>query len=155
MNTSKGLTGLGCLGWAIVIFSLFFVAASVTELITGPAAGTEKPTEPGVLVGLLVFFGGAAYGGWRLANSNNKAPLSQNEREQRVLTLAAANNGRVTVAEVALRCAISVDEAKATLLHLVNTGVAETWLSEGEAVYVFAGLEDETKAAAQDPFRSS
>jgi hypothetical protein len=153
MNTAKGWSLFGCLGWGVVVLSLFFVAASITELITGPSPNTEKPTEPAVLVGLLVFFAATAYGGWRLTRNGMAAPLSQNEREQRVLTLAAANNGRVTVAEVALHAGFGVDEAKATLNHLVNTGVAETWLSEGEAVYVFAGLDNETKAAAQDPFR--
>jgi hypothetical protein len=140
------------MGWVLVILSLFFVGASVTELITGPPATDPEPTEPAVLVGLLLFFAATGYGGWQLTRRGSPSALSVHEREQRMLALAAASGGRLTLAEAAFGTQMGVDAAKQTLNALVNSGVADTWLHEGEAVYVFTGLQAGIKAAAQDPF---
>jgi hypothetical protein len=79
-------------------------------------------------------------------------PANEAERERRVLRLAEREDGRVTVPEVAARCAMTMDEAKAELDRLVLQRVAEIQVtSDGVLVYVFRGfLPDRDKARATD-----
>ena len=60
------------------------------------------------------------------------------ERERRVFGVAEREQGRVTVLEVASRCDLTADEAKALLDDLVLRKVAQLHVSEeGVLVYVF------------------
>ncbi|MCC7369446.1 MAG: hypothetical protein IT306_13545 [Chloroflexi bacterium] len=160
---------------AVAVGCLFFVAASVVELATG---GDGK-TSPAVYAGLLVFFGGMAavsgFGAWKLYRSRPAAsgaarpgaggtgggygyggppepPRTAEEREQRVLDLARAQRGRVTLPEVASACDMTVTDSKETLDTMVLQGIAELRVTEtGVLVYVFPGfLSDEEKRGAQD-----
>ncbi len=149
-------TLLGVAGLVVALISAFFFAAALTELATGG----DGTTSTGVYVGLIVFFGLAmAAGAWlawtRLWRAPGRAghrppPLSEAEREQRILDLAERQGGRVTVAEAASRCDLTVAESKAALDRLVLHGVAELRVSEGGVlVYVFPGfLSDDEKARA-------
>lgn len=138
-------------GFAVLIFSVFCICAAVGDLVTG---GDGK-TEPGVLLGLLLFFLGTAYGGWRLFRGARPpkpgaAGTPERERERVILAFAQAENGRVTVAEVATSCGLSVADAKATLDALCKQGVAELAMTDaGVLVYCFPGfMSDEEKARA-------
>ena len=151
-------TLLGIAGLVVALFAALFFTVAITELATG---GDGK-TSLGVYVGLIVFLGlTMAAGAWlawtRLWQAPGRAghrppPMSDAEREQRVLDLAERQGGRVTVAEVASRCDLTVDASKAALDQLVLHGVAELQVSEqGVLVYVFPGfLSDEEKARAGD-----
>jgi hypothetical protein len=72
--------------------------------------------------------------------------------ENRVLRFAEKEHGRVTIAEVAARCDLTVSEAKAILDGFVVQEVAALHVTDGGVlVYVFAGfLSDEDKARAED-----
>ena len=153
MQTLLGLAGL-----VVALFGALFFTIAVTELATG---GDGK-TSLGVYIGLVVFLGlTTAAGAWlawtRLWRAPGRAghrppPMSDAEREQRILDLAERQGGRVTVAEVASRCDLTVDASKAALDQLVLHNVAELQVSErGVVVYVFPGfLSDEEKARAGD-----
>lgn len=155
----------GCLaavGFAIALFSSFFVATAVVESMTG---GDGK-TSPGVYAGLILVFGGMMAGGlylaWRMLRKR-PAPAGQTggpwagpqtdaDRERIVLRFAESEKGRVTIPEVASRCNLTVTEAKAALDRLVTLNAAVIQVTQsGVLVYVFPGfLSDEDKAQAKD-----
>lgn len=140
-------TLLGVLGGFVLLFSLFVFVAAIGDL----ASGKE---EPGLMIGLMVFFGGTAYGGYRLTRhgfAKSGAPaLAPGERDRRVLELASSAGGRLTVAEVALLPGFDVDSARATLDRLCQKDVAIHAVSDGGTlVYVFDGLLPGTKESAE------
>jgi hypothetical protein len=167
---------LGAVGIGIMLFSGFFVAAALGDILSG---GDGK-TSMGVLVGLLVFFGGlflvGAYLAWRMFLSPRAraagrsgadgssgpatgspappcpAPPSDADRERQILRFAEAEKGRVTVPEVATHCDMTLAEAKAALDRLVLQQAASIQVTRaGVLVYVFPGfLSDEDKASATD-----
>jgi hypothetical protein len=79
-------------------------------------------------------------------------PDADADRERRILQFAEAEKGRVTVAEVAAHCRLTVTQSKTDLDRLVAQHVAELQVTEhGVLVYVFSGfLSDEDKASAHD-----
>lgn len=162
---------LGAVGIGIVLVSGFFVAAALGDILSG---GDGK-TSMGVLVGLLVFFGGlmavGAYLAWRMfrprgasvganggaggdqAGSGRRTrPPTDADRDRQVLRFAETEKGRVTVPEVAAHCDMTIAEAKATLDRLVLQQAATIHVTQaGVLVYVFPGfLSDEDKARATD-----
>ncbi len=135
---------LGILGVLIGLVSLMFVAMAIGDL----AFGSKDGTAPSVLIGLLVFFlGTGCSGGWLVkwglfTNPKAVPPVSEFEKEQRVLMLAGARGGRLTVADVALSCRLGVEDGKATLDRLVDTGVAMLHITDdGGFFYVFKDLQ--------------
>lgn len=161
----------GALGVVIALVGgLFFTVFAVEA-----ASGGNGRTEPGVYAGLIVFFGGMTAAGsflaWRMLRPRSSAggaarpgsstgtgrtprpaATSEADRERRVLRLAEKERGRVTVPEVAARCDMTVEEAKALLDRLVVHDVAEIHVTDsGVLVYVFPGfLSDRDKARARD-----
>jgi hypothetical protein len=83
---------------------------------------------------------------------DEQPPATPAERERRILRLAERGRGRVTIPEVAARCAMTVAEAKSELDRLAAAGVAQIQVTQnGVLVYVFPGfLSDEEKASARD-----
>lgn len=170
-------TLLGWVGIAIALFGgLFFAMFLVTAL-----TGGDGKTEPGVLAGLVVFFGGMTAAGlalaWRMFTTRPAPaggatrpgtgepgrpsstgfrppapPASPTERERAVLRFVQQQHGRVTVAEVASVCDITVVDAKATLDGFVLQEAAQLQITDsGVLVYVFPGfLSDEEKRGAKD-----
>ncbi len=128
-------------GWAIGLVSLVFVAAAVGDLVKGSAK-----TPPGVLVGLLLFFLGTAYAGYRLArgSSKDKAEVAAERaafEEQALLKAAEKNGGRLTLAEAIALSGLSLARCKAVLERFSASGVAELDFDpESNVVYRFPGL---------------
>jgi hypothetical protein len=169
---------LGALGIGIALFGALFFFYFSTELATG---GDGK-TRPGVLVGLIVFFGGmlatGLYLAWRMFRTRPASPPTTGaarpgsstggsqggsappspprtdaERERRVLHLAQREHGRVTIPEVASRCDMTIAESKATLDGLVLNHVAEIQVTPGGVlVYVFAGFLSDSDKASATDF---
>jgi hypothetical protein len=110
-----------------------------------------------VLLGLVVFFGGVAFTGIHLYRANRRVPTADDttpelEREQRILLLAESQGGRVTLAEVAAHCHMSVADSKRELERLATSGVAELQFVDGGTtfVYLFPGfMTAEAKASAR------
>lgn len=131
----------------VALTSSFFVAAAIGDLLTG------SDTSTGVLVGMLVFFGGisagAGYGAVRLWRTPRFDPVSA---EPALLALAREQQGRITVAEAALTLKVPLARAKEALDHLVAHGAAQLLVSEGgELVYAVGGfLSAREKDAALD-----
>jgi hypothetical protein len=93
----------------------------------------------------LVFFAGVTLTGLYIARRNfgriQHNAMSEFEQEQALLGLARANGGRVTVAEVASGCKLTVADSKATLERLTLQGVAEVVVTDdGSVAYDFKGL---------------
>ena len=192
MSVERGL--LGCAGIGMALVGGLFLTTFLVTLLSG-----EANTEPGVLAGLIVFFGGMLATGlfvaWRMfrhrplhshgvgrpaaahhghrghgparrvqpqagfgapsrpsASQPPPPPQTDDERERSVLRFAESEHGRVTVAEVATGCNMSLADAKATLDRLVILDVSEIRVTQnGVLVYVFPGfLSDEEKAQATD-----
>lgn len=140
------MQAMGCLGLLILASSAFFVMAAIADLISG-----DSKTEPGVLLGLLVFFALTGYGGYRMYRGG-KRPPNPIPPQQRILALAEKNQGRITLAEVVLYCDLKTEEAREHLKTMVRQGLAELHVSEGgEEVYAFGGLMPEEKRSATDP----
>lgn len=150
------------IGVGVALLGAGLLASAVIDLATGGNPETPRPT----LVGLIVLFVAMTWWGfrgawpelgprplarrllaWREAGQGPRVKPTDPavrmvaEREQRVLSLAEKEQGRVTVLEVAGRCNLTADEAKAQLDGLVLRKVAELHVSEdGVLVYVFPGL---------------
>ena len=150
-----GLSAFFSLGSAM-FFTMFAI-----DLITGG----NPDTRPGVLAGLVIFFGGvtvsSGYAAWRMLTTKGlraRAPDVDRDAgvdialEARVLALAAQTHGRVTVAEIAVACAVPLEQAEATLDGLAQRGHANLLITDdGQQVYVLAGfLSDQEKSQAHD-----
>jgi hypothetical protein len=73
------------------------------------------------------------------------------DKEQAVLAYAATVTGRVTVAEVAGHCQLTIAESKQLLDRFAVNGAAEILVSEdGTMLYDFGILTPTEKAQAQD-----
>jgi hypothetical protein len=147
------------IGVGIALLGAGLLAAAVVGLVTGGDGETNH-------VGLIAIFGAMTWWGLNIAwpelgprslarqlharraagqspgtRATDPAALEAAEREKRVLHLAEKEQGRVTALEVAGRCDLTVDEAKALLNELVLRQVAELHVSdEGVLVYVFPHL---------------
>jgi hypothetical protein len=128
---------LAVISGLLALTSLLFVFAALDDLIGG-----DSDTGTGILIGLLIFFGGvtAAFGAGAVALWRKKA-FDPATAEATVLQLAAQRGGLLTVAEVAIGLQVPLLAAKEALDHLVVHGAAETRVSEGgELVYAVRGL---------------
>ena len=130
--------GCGLLGVGLALFSLFFVVAAFSDLVIN-----RNPKEVGVLVGMIVLFGGLAAAGvftaWKFLRS---APAPPNvDLENRILQLAEAKSCRLTVGMVALHCRVSIGESREALERMVLQGAANPLVEDdGGIVYDFSDL---------------
>jgi hypothetical protein len=130
--------GCGILGIGLALISLFFVVAAVSDLIV-----KHDPKEVGVLVGMIVLFGGLAAGGlfaaWKFMRG---APARPNfDLENRILQLADAKGRRLTVGMVALHCRASIEESRTALERMALQGAATVQVEDdGGIVYDFSDL---------------
>lgn len=120
------------------LVSLFFVIAAISDLISN-----REPDKTGVVIGLLVFFGGLAavgvFAAWRFMRS---APAQPNfDLENRILQLADAKGCRLTVGMVALHCRVSIEESRTALERLALQGAANVEVeNDGGIIYDFSDL---------------
>jgi hypothetical protein len=122
---------LGSLGALLLLLSLPFVGMALWELFNPPEDVTR-----GVSVALLFLFSGTAYVGWLLVKRNFW--VSKQKLEQRILELAHAQDGTLTVYDVALLPDVSTKTAKTTLDALVQEGLATSYVNtEGTMLYLF------------------
>lgn len=86
------------------------------------------------------------------SSQNNSTP-SEQEKQSLVLKAAKQNNGRLTIAEVAMDTTLSLDESKSILESMCTEGIAELQITDGGSlVYVFTGLlTDKEKDTAKEP----
>jgi hypothetical protein len=130
--------GCGILSIGLALLSLFFVVAAFFDLVINRDA-----KEVGVLVGMIVLFGGLAAAGvfaaWKFMRS---APAAPNfDLENRILQLAAAKGCRLTVGMVALNCRVSIEESRAALERMALQGAANVEVEDdGGIVYDFSDL---------------
>jgi hypothetical protein len=172
----------GGLGVVVALFGALFFVFFVGELSTGGDGKTQPGVYAGLVVFFGGVMASGAYLAWRMLFSRRTAsgaarpgagstggaarrrasqqattpddapPATPAERERRVLRLAEAEHGRVTIPEVASRCTMTIEESKRELDRLVLSQVAEIQVTaSGVLVYVFPGfLSDEDKARASD-----
>ncbi|MFL6337335.1 MAG: hypothetical protein ACJ754_28885 [Pyrinomonadaceae bacterium] len=130
--------GCGILGIGVALISLFFVVAAISDLVIN-----HNPKDVGVLIGMIVLFGGLAAGGiyaaWKFMR---RAPVGPNfDLENRILQLAAAKGCRLTVGMVALHCRASIEESRAALERMALQGAANVQVeNDGGIVYDFSDL---------------
>ena len=130
--------GCGILSICGVLVCLFFVIAAISDLLL-----KREPDKVGVLIGLVVFFGGLAAAGvfaaWKFMRSAPAAP--NHELENRILQLAEAKGCRLTVGMVALHCRVSIEESRAALERMALQGAANVEVEDdGGIVYDFSDL---------------
>lgn len=139
--------GCGILGIGVALFSLFFVVAAFSDLVLN-----RDSKEVGVLVGMIVLFGGLAAAGaftaWKFMRS---APAAPNvDIENRILQLAESKGCRLTVGMVALHCRLSIEESRAALERMVTLGAANPLVEDdGGIVYDFSDLLPSGKSAPE------
>ena len=130
--------GCGILGIGLALFSLFFVVAAFFDLIIN-----REAKEVGVLVGMIVLFGGLAAAGiftaWKLMRSTPAPPNT--DIENRILQLAEAKGCKLTVGMVALHCRLGIEESRAALEKMVLQGAATPLVEDdGGIIYDFSDL---------------
>lgn len=117
------------------------VAMAISDLVTG-----TPDTEPGVLVGLLIFFSGTALASaymakTQLTDGGRTEKLEAHHHETIILKLAMQHNGRLNIAQIAALSPLSVNDAQVAIKTLTTQGVAELeFTADGEVFYLFAGL---------------
>ncbi|MCU0392527.1 MAG: hypothetical protein MUE81_15550 [Thermoflexibacter sp.] len=122
------------IGVVIGVFGLFAMLGTIIN--------TEKDTIS-TTIGLFIFSGIMAGGGFWLVRS---AMLSSKKRkdnslENTVLRVAALNQGRLTVAQLALHANITTQAAENMLNTMQERGFAHISVSEeGAIIYEFTGL---------------
>lgn len=124
---------LGSFGVFLLLMSLPFVGMTLWDFFSP----TENPeTSRGILIALVLLFGGIGYVGWMLIKNNFW--LSRHKLEQRILELAQAHHGTLTVYDVALLPEVSPRAAKNALDALVHEGLATSYVNaEGTILYLF------------------
>ena len=139
--------GCGVIAVGLTLFSLFFVVAAFFDLVIN-----RDPKEVGVLVGMIVLFGGLAAAGvfaaWKLFRSKPAQPNF--DLEHRILQLAGAKGCRLTVGMVALNCRVSIEESREALERLALQGAANVQVEDdGGIVYDFSDLLPSGQASPQ------
>ncbi len=130
--------GCGILSICGSLLSLIFVFAAISDLVSN-----REPDKTGVVIGLLVFFGGLAavgvFAAWKFMRS---APAQPNfDLENRILRLAEAKGCRLTVGMVALHCRASIEESRDALERMALQGAANVQVEDdGGIVYDFSDL---------------
>jgi hypothetical protein len=128
------------LGFIMAVTSSFFVIAALSDLFY---PGPNLDTEPGILLGLLVFFSlFTVAGGYMFYVNLRNLRRDRDERmEQELLRVIAKYKGRVTPIEVATDTRLSLTEAEQALRRLARRGQGELKITtDGELVYVFTGF---------------
>ena len=139
--------GCGILGICLALVCLFFVVAAFFDLVIN-----RDPKQVGVLVGMIVLFGGLAAAGvfaaWKFMRG---APATPNfDLENRILQLAEARGCRLTVGMVALNCRVSIEESRAALERMALQGAANVEVEDdGGLVYDFSDLLPSGKQQAR------
>ena len=130
--------GCGILSIGGVLVCLFFVVAAISDLVLN-----REPDKVGVLIGMVVLFGGLAAAGvftaWKFMRG---APAQPNfDLENRILQLAEAKGCRLTVGMVALHCRASIEESREALERMALQGAASVQVEDdGGIVYDFSDL---------------
>ena len=130
--------GCGILSIGLTLVSLFFVVAAFSDLVV-----KRDPKETGVLIGLIILFGGLAAVGVFIAwKFMRKAPAVPNvDLENRILQLAEAKGCRLTVGMVALHCRASIEESRDALERMALQGAANVQVEDdGGIVYDFSDI---------------
>lgn len=129
----------------VSLFGVVLVCAAIGDLVGG-----DGKTGPGMLVGLLVFFGGITAGtGWGALRLWRGGGFRPEAHEARVLQLARENGGRLSVADVSIGLSLPLKQAQLCLDHLAREGAAEHLVSDdGTVLYGIrsAGLLDKASA---------
>ena len=105
--------------------------------------------SPGLMIGLMIFFGGITWGSFKVSKSLFSAPKPEGyvppvelSHEQQILELAMRTDGTLTIAEIAARTPLTVADAKAGVEALTREGVASVEFDEKQDIYYrFPGLE--------------
>ncbi len=147
-------TVIGTVGIVLGIMGVAVGMVGVGEVIQGVADG-------GTYGAMVLCFGLGAFafrGGHKMLRGGDEegrqalGPGSASDPESIVLALAAQGGGRVTVAEVAAKSALSIEQATETLLGLSKRGMADSIVTDdGVVIYQIPGLlSAEQKALATD-----
>lgn len=141
-------TLLMIVGFLIGLCSSFFVIAAIADLIQG------SETETGILIGLLVFFGGTMFGGFYLLYSQFKKKKGAEiaAQEETILRLVTNRGGRITPMELARDTSFSIDQSKSVLDEYCDRGYCQLEVTDkGNLLYVFEGfLSPEEKSSSKD-----
>ncbi len=139
-GSGPGVLRMGCgiLGIGLALVSLFFVVAAFFDLVIN-----RNPKDVGVLVGMIVLFGGVASAGvfaaWKFLRGAPAPP--DYDLENRILQLADAKGCCLTVGMVALHCRVSIEESRAALERMALQGAASVKVEDdGGIVYDFSDL---------------
>lgn len=138
--------GVVCVVLAVVAFAV--AMPGFAELFSGAANGGTY----GALVFLLGSGSTASWGAYRLLRARRAPALPAADPTHVVLALAAREGGRVTVAEVAAKTHLSLQEARATLDELSRRDMASSIVTEGgvEIFQIKGLLGPAQKLAARD-----
>lgn len=127
---------LGCLGALLLVGGLALAIAVIADLLGG-----QPGDNVGGSIGAFVLFAALAVGGFVLVRASFFTRAGQNELEARVLALAEAMGGHLTVDVTAAHCGLGVVESKAILDRLVLESGAQLEVSlDGVLVYSFPGF---------------
>lgn len=127
--------GAGC--FFLGSLCLLFFLAAAHDLIVG-----DSETKADVLGGLFVFFGLLSLGSF-IGTFFSFRPFlvgekrSSAEHEYRILSFAKASGGRVTLADAALNCRLSLDTTRELLDSMSTRGINQVEFVDGTVVYVF------------------
>lgn len=125
------------------------LCSTVLLCAAGGGAMSENDDSLGLMLGMMIFFGGISWGSFKVSKSlfsppkpEGYVPPVEMTHEQQILELAMATDGTLTIAEIAARTPLSVADAKAGVEALTREGVASVEFDEKQDIYYrFPGLD--------------
>lgn len=128
--------------------NLLFAIVALSDIL----AGDPKETGLGVLIGLMIFFGGLTliFGYLSYIWGFRQNPHIQKQQERQILSLARGHQGRLTTALLAAESDLDLQESQQQLEQFVTQGFARMEVDDqGNISYVFSGLHATGQALLQ------
>lgn len=139
---------VGAMGLAMMSINGLLALAGLAILLGEPGEASLAATSVFAVLSLIGMV--ITWGGYRLGRSGHKIgeQSRQTAAQRRILELARARGGRLTLAEVLLETRMDQDSAQGLLDAMFKQGLADLRIADsGQDVYVFAALSAPAETA--------
>lgn len=131
--------------WVLIVFGAFLLLG---VFLPSETPETQEATAPMAVFAVVMLAGGTF---WLSRIKTARRRAMELREEKTVIGVAAAHDGHVTIAQIALETDLSMESAEAVLARLCSRSVAQPDLEEdGSVVYHIATLSRRTSRERLD-----